>query len=89
MASLGVGPVAIDAAIVIYFIEEHSKFLPLILPLFREADQEDANWCLRQSRCSKSWSSHTAPVIGRSPIDMKRCSPAAAAFNLLTQRAIS
>jgi len=39
MSSLGGGPVAIDAAIVIYFIEEHPKFLPLILPLFREADQ--------------------------------------------------
>jgi predicted nucleic acid-binding protein len=39
MSSLGAGPVAIDAAIVIYFIEEHPKFLPLILPLFREADQ--------------------------------------------------
>jgi predicted nucleic acid-binding protein len=31
--------VAIDSAIVIYFIEEHPKFLPVILPLFREADQ--------------------------------------------------
>ncbi len=39
MSSLGGGPVGIDAAIVIYFIEEHPKFLPLILPLFREADQ--------------------------------------------------
>src|SRR5436305_3335426 len=39
MSSLGSGPVGIDTAIVIYFIEEHPKFLPLILPLFREADQ--------------------------------------------------
>ena len=39
IASLGSGAVGIDTAIVIYFIEEHPKFLPLILPLFREADQ--------------------------------------------------
>ena len=38
-SSLGGGAVAIDSAIVIYFIEEHPKFLPVILPLFREADQ--------------------------------------------------
>ena len=39
MPSLGGGAVGIDTAIVIYFIEEHPKFLPMILPLFREADQ--------------------------------------------------
>ena len=39
MSSLGGGAVGIDTAIVIYFIEEHPKFLPMILPLFREADQ--------------------------------------------------
>jgi predicted nucleic acid-binding protein len=39
MSSLGGGAVGIDTAIVIYFIEEHPRFLPLILPLFREADQ--------------------------------------------------
>ena len=39
MADLGRGPVAIDTAIFIYFIEEHPKFLPLIEPLFREADR--------------------------------------------------
>jgi predicted nucleic acid-binding protein len=38
-SSLGAGPVGIDSAIVIYFIEEHPRFLPMILPLFREADQ--------------------------------------------------
>lgn len=38
-SSLGGGAVGIDTAIVIYFIEEHPKFLPMILPLFREADQ--------------------------------------------------
>jgi predicted nucleic acid-binding protein len=38
MPSLGGGPVGIDTAIVIYFIEEHPKFLPVILPLFRDAD---------------------------------------------------
>jgi predicted nucleic acid-binding protein len=39
MSSLGGRSVGIDTAIVIYFIEEHPKFLPLVLPLFREADQ--------------------------------------------------
>jgi predicted nucleic acid-binding protein len=39
MTSLGGGAVGIDTAIVIYFIEEHPEFLPMILPLFREADQ--------------------------------------------------
>ena len=34
MSSLGGGAVAIDAAIVIYLIEEHPTFLPIILPLF-------------------------------------------------------
>ena len=39
VSSLGGGAVGIDTAIVIYFIEEHPKYLPMILPLFREADQ--------------------------------------------------
>lgn len=39
MADLGPGPVAIDTAVFIYFIEEDPRFLPLIDPLFREADQ--------------------------------------------------
>ncbi|HUC76940.1 MAG TPA: hypothetical protein VMS04_16680, partial [Vicinamibacterales bacterium] len=36
---LGSGGVALDSAAFIYFIEEHPKFLPVILPLFREADR--------------------------------------------------
>lgn len=36
---LGHGPVAIDTAIFIYFIEESPEFLPHIMPLFAEADQ--------------------------------------------------
>jgi predicted nucleic acid-binding protein len=36
---LGQGPVAIDTAVFIYFIEEDPRFLPLLDPLFREADQ--------------------------------------------------
>ena len=36
---LGRGPVGVDTAIFIYFIEEHSRFLPLIEPLFREVDE--------------------------------------------------
>ncbi len=39
MADLGAGPVAIDTAIFVYFIEEDARFLPLIDPLFHEADQ--------------------------------------------------
>jgi predicted nucleic acid-binding protein len=36
---LGAGPVAVDTAIFIYFIEEEPRFLPHILPLFVEVDQ--------------------------------------------------
>ena len=36
---LGRGPVGVDTSPFIYFIEEHPQFLPLVLPLFREADQ--------------------------------------------------
>ena len=38
MADVGPGPLAIDTAIFIYFIEKNPRFLPLIDPLFREAD---------------------------------------------------
>lgn len=39
MADLGPGPVAIDTAVFIYFIDEDPRFLSLIDPLSREADQ--------------------------------------------------
>ena len=39
MADLGPGSVALDTAVFIYFIEEDPRFLPLIDPLFREADE--------------------------------------------------
>ena len=39
IAELGVGSVAVDTAIFIYFIEENPQFLPAILPLFKQADQ--------------------------------------------------
>src|SRR3981081_1828560 len=39
MADLGRGPVGVDTAIFIYFIEERPQFLPLAEPLFREADE--------------------------------------------------
>ena len=39
IAELGVGSVALDTAIFIYFIEENPRFLPTIVPLFQEADQ--------------------------------------------------
>ena len=38
MNDLGRGPVGVDTAIFIYFIEEHPTFLPLVESLFREAD---------------------------------------------------
>lgn len=38
-AAVGPGPVALDTAAFIYFIEEHETYLPLLAPLFREADQ--------------------------------------------------
>ena len=38
MADLGPGSVALDTAVFIYFIEEDPRFLPLLDPLFREAD---------------------------------------------------
>ena len=37
-ADLGPGTLAVDTAIVIYVIEEHPRYLPLVLPLFEEAD---------------------------------------------------
>ena len=36
---IGSGGVALDTAIFIYLIEEHPRFLPEILPLFRLADE--------------------------------------------------
>jgi predicted nucleic acid-binding protein len=38
IADLGKGAVGVDTAIFIYLIEEPPQFLPLILPLFEEAD---------------------------------------------------
>jgi predicted nucleic acid-binding protein len=35
---LGPGPVGVDTAIFIYFIEENDRFLPLIAPVFGAAD---------------------------------------------------
>jgi predicted nucleic acid-binding protein len=39
ITELGVGSVAVDTAIFIYFIEENPRFLSEIVPLFKEADQ--------------------------------------------------
>jgi predicted nucleic acid-binding protein len=36
---LGTGNVGVDTVAFIYFIEENPTFLPVILPLFREADE--------------------------------------------------
>ncbi len=40
VADFGLGSIAIDTVVFIYFIEENPRFLPLIAPLFREADQD-------------------------------------------------
>lgn len=37
IADVGSGPVGVDAAIFIYFIEENVQYLPIIEPLFNEA----------------------------------------------------
>ena len=39
MADLGGGPVGVDTAIFIYFIEEHARFLPLVEQLFTEVSE--------------------------------------------------
>ena len=39
IADLGPGPVGVDAALFTYFIEEEPRYLPLIEPLFRDADE--------------------------------------------------
>jgi predicted nucleic acid-binding protein len=36
IADVGVGPVAVDTALFIYFIEEHEAYLPLVEALFTE-----------------------------------------------------
>jgi predicted nucleic acid-binding protein len=41
LADLGNGAVAVDTAVFIYFIEEEPRFLPLVTPLFEEADRGD------------------------------------------------
>jgi predicted nucleic acid-binding protein len=38
-SDLGPGDTGVDTVSFVYFIEEHPKFLPMILPLFREADE--------------------------------------------------
>ena len=37
--SVGPGPVALDTAVFIHFIEEHPAYLPLIEPIFLELDR--------------------------------------------------
>jgi predicted nucleic acid-binding protein len=39
ISDVGVGNIGVDTAIFIYFIEDHPKFLPALLPLFQEADR--------------------------------------------------
>lgn len=38
MDDLGTGPIGVDTAAFIYFIEENETFLPIVAPLFRAAD---------------------------------------------------
>jgi len=35
---LGAGPIGLDTAVFIYFVEEHAEFLPLVEPLFVSLD---------------------------------------------------
>ena len=37
---LGEGPICLDSAIFIYFIEEHSRYLPVVKPVFEAIDQD-------------------------------------------------
>lgn len=39
MDDAGAGPVALDTAVFIYFLEEHPRFLPVVEPLFAAADE--------------------------------------------------
>ena len=39
MSEIGVGPLAIDTAVFIYFIEENPKYLPTVEPVFRSIDE--------------------------------------------------
>ena len=38
-AAVGRGPVALDTAAFIYFIEDHPRYAPLVAPLFADADR--------------------------------------------------
>lgn len=38
MATIGPGRIALDTVAFIYYVEEHSAFLPLIAPIFLQAD---------------------------------------------------
>ena len=42
IASIGSGPVALDSAVSIYFIEQHPRFLSLLRPLFQHIDRGNA-----------------------------------------------
>lgn len=42
IAAIGSGPVALDSAIFIYFIEQHPRYLPLLRPLFQHIDSGNA-----------------------------------------------
>ena len=39
ISDLGPGRIAVATVVFIYFIEENPKYLPVVLPLFQEADQ--------------------------------------------------
>jgi len=40
--ALGSGRLALDTAVFIYYIEEHPDFLPLVAPLFEQADRGES-----------------------------------------------
>ncbi|MEX1257139.1 MAG: PIN domain-containing protein [Gemmatimonadota bacterium] len=41
ISDLGSGPVAIDTAAIIYLVERHPRYLPILRPCFMAADQGD------------------------------------------------
>ncbi len=43
IADLGSGPVGVDTAVIIYFIEEESRFLDPVEVLFKEVRQDGAS----------------------------------------------
>ncbi|MBX3705579.1 MAG: hypothetical protein KF911_03015 [Pseudomonadales bacterium] len=55
IADVGSGPVALDSAPFIYFIEAHAIHLPLVEPLFTEAAVERLSFHPLSTRSPPDW----------------------------------